>query len=190
MPVRLVPLALLFLAAAVVSLLTSVNPARGAKPGGTSAAYAVSDLGSPRYRNWSIYWSRAYEINEPDNQGSPVNQRMMDIIGWDDRGSAVWEAVANGVVVSRENQGTNLRVTAVNNHGLVVGTIGPSLFADVPGVGIVALPNSAGFSPAAVNNLGHVVSQQQQPGYEIVRLTASSCWQKLASRDLGFSCSL
>jgi len=25
---------------------------------------------------------------------------------------------------------------------------------------------------------------------EIVRLTASSCWQKLASRDLGFSCSL
>ena len=159
MPSRLVPLSLLLLAVTAVSTLTPANPARGAKPGGTPAAYAITDLGSPRYKNWHHYWGRAYGINKPDNQG------LMDIVGWDDLGSAVWEVGTNGGVVSRINLGTDMKVTAVNDNGLVVGTLGNDLFANVPGVGVVVLPESAGFSPAAVNNLGHVVSQQQQSGY-------------------------
>ena len=134
---RLVPLSLLLLAVTLVSTLTSVNLARGAKPGGTSAAYAITDLGSPRYRNWHHYWGRAYGINEPDNQG-------LNIIGWDDVGSAVWEVGANGVVVSRNNLAIDMKATAVNDDGLIVGTLGNSLFANVPGVGVVVLPGSAG----------------------------------------------
>ena len=151
---RLVPLSLLLLAVTLVSTLTSVNLARGAKPGGTSAAYAITDLGSPRYRNWHLYWSRAYEINEPDNQG------LMDIIGWDDlgSGSAIWEVRTNGVVVSRTNLATGTKVTAVNDNGLIVGQLGNDLFANVPNVGVVVLPQSADFFPAAVNNSGQVVS--------------------------------
>ena len=165
---RLVSLSFLFFAATGVSMLTSVNLARGDKPAGTTtttttttttpAAYAITDLGSPRYRNWHHYWGRAYGINEPDSQG-------LNIIGWDDVGSAVWEVGANGVVVSRNNLAIDMKATAVNDNGLIVGTLGNSLFANVPGVGVVVLPGSAGFSPAAVNNLGHVVSQQQQSGY-------------------------
>jgi probable HAF family extracellular repeat protein len=157
---RLVSFSFLFLAGTLVSTLTSVNLARGDKPGGTNtpAAYAVTDLGSPRYRNWHHYWGRAYGINEPDNQG-------LNIIGWDDVGSAVWQVGANGGVGSRSNLAIDMKATAVNDNGLIVGTLGNSLFANVPGVGVVGLPGSAGFSPAAVNNLGHVVSQQQQAGY-------------------------
>ena len=151
---RLVPLSLLLLAVTLVSTLTSVNLARGAKPGGTSAAYAITDLGSPRYRNWHLYWSRAYGINEPDNQG------LMDIIGWDDlgSGSAIWEVRTNGVVVSRTNLATGTKVTAVNDNGLIVGQLGNDLFANVPNFGVVVLPQSTDFFPAAVNNFGHVVS--------------------------------
>jgi len=135
-----------------------VRPTLADKPGGTLAAYAVTDLGAPRYRNWSYYWGRAYGINEP-------NLGQIDIVGWDDVGSAKWKVGANGVVVSRQNLVIGMKDTAVNDNGLIVGTIDNHLFAEIPGVGIVVLPGSAGFSPAAVNNLGHVVSQQQLPGY-------------------------
>ena len=141
---RLVSLSFLFLAATVVSMLTSVNIARGDKPGGTTttAAYAVTDLGSPRYRNWHHYWGRIYGINEPDNQG-------LNIIGWDDVGSAVWEVGANGGVVSRNNLAIDMKATAVNDNGLIVGALGNYLFANVPGVGVVVLPGSAGLRTTA-----------------------------------------
>ena len=58
-----------------------------------------------------------------------------------------------------------MQLTAVNDSGLIVGALDNHLFANVPGVGMVELPGSAGFFPAAVNNLGRVVSQQQQSGY-------------------------
>ena len=139
---------------------TSGNLARGAKPGvPAAAAYTITDLGSPRYRNWHLYWSKAYGINKPDNQG------LMDVIGWDTVGSAVWEARANGGVISRNNLAANIKVTGVNDNGLTVGSLDSHLFANVPGVGVVELPGSDGFFPASVNNLGHVVSQQQQGGY-------------------------
>jgi probable HAF family extracellular repeat protein len=54
-----------------------------------------------------------------------------------------------------------MSATAVNDHGLIVGRFGDNLYADVPEVGMVLLPESAGFSPAAVNNLGHVVAQSE-----------------------------
>jgi len=161
MPLRFVSLSFLLLAVTVGPTLTSGNLARGAKPGGTTAAaYAITDLGSPRYRNWGIYWSRAYGINEPDYQG------LMDVIGWDDRGSAIWEVRSNGGVVNRNNLGMSMKVTAVNDNGLmIVGAFDTHLSAIVPGVGVIDLPGSAGFFPAAVNNLGHIVSQQQMFGY-------------------------
>src|SRR5689334_13074528 len=56
---------LLAVAALVGAGTILVGPIRAAKPVATSVPYAISDLGSPRYRNWSIYWSRAYGINEP-----------------------------------------------------------------------------------------------------------------------------
>lgn len=159
---RPVSLSFLFLTATVVSVLTSVNLARGDKPAGTTtttpAAYAITDLGSPRYRNWHHYWGRAYGINEPDSHG-------LNIIGWDNQGSAEWQVAANGGGVSRSNLGIDMKATAVNDNGLIVGTLGNFLFANVPRVGVVVLPGFAGFFPAAVNNLGHVVSQQQQSGY-------------------------
>jgi probable HAF family extracellular repeat protein len=165
---RLVPLSLLLLAATVVSTLTSVKLASAAKPGGTPAAYAIVDLGSPRYRNYD-YWRKAYGINLPDNQG------LMDIIGWEingpsERGSTIWEVRANGSVVNRIDLGTNVKHIAVNDNGLIIGLLDsfPSygLFAMVPGVGVVNLPGSAGFFTAAVNNSGRIVAQQHQAGYQ------------------------
>jgi probable HAF family extracellular repeat protein len=160
MPSRFVSLSCLVLIATLAMALTPQNRARGAKPGGTTAAaFAISDLGSPRYRNWHLYWSKAYGINQPENQG------LMDVIGWDTAGSAVWEARTNGGIVSRNNLAANMRVTGVNDHGVTVGALDSHLFANIPGVGVVELPESAGFFPASVNNLGHVVSQEQLSGY-------------------------
>ncbi len=139
----------------VASTLTSVNFARGGKPSPAPAPYSITDLGSPRYSNRHLLWRRAYEINEPDNQG------LMDIIGWDGFGSAVWGVSASGGVVSRDNLAADMKVTAVNDNGLIVGRFGDYeyLFANVPGVGMVVLPGSELFNHAAVNNLGRVVAQ-------------------------------
>jgi probable HAF family extracellular repeat protein len=160
MPARHVPLSLLLLAVIVVSTLTTVNFARGARPGGTTAApYAITDLGSPGYSQVG-YWSKAYGINEPDNLG------VTNVIGWDYpagfvRESTIWEVLANGDV-PRTTLGAIMKVTAVNDHGLmIVGAFDTHLSAIVPGVGAIDLPGSAGFFPAAVNNLGHIVAQQQ-----------------------------
>jgi probable HAF family extracellular repeat protein len=145
---------MLLLAATIGSALLSMNVAVGGKPTVTPAAYSVTDLGAPRYSNRTRFWRKAYDINEPDNQG------LMDIIGWDNQGSAEWLIHAMGDVVSRVNLPAN-RVTSVNDNGLVVGHFDNSLglYANVPGVGTVVLPESDGYSPAAVNNLGHVVAQ-------------------------------
>lgn len=148
----------LLLAAAVAATLLPANLARGGKVVATPAPYAITDLGSPRYRNWSIYWQRAYGINEPDEHN------LIDIVGWDDKGSATWEVTALGGVIRRNNLATDVRLTAINDDGLSVGTVGDRLFANVPDVGLVELPGSTGFTPAAVNNLGHVVAQHRISG--------------------------
>jgi hypothetical protein len=85
----------------------------------------------------------------------------MDVVGWDNQGSAIWEVTANGGVVSRTNLAIATTATAVNDHGLIVGRFDNNLYANVPDVGMVVLPASTGFSPAAVNNLGHAVAQTE-----------------------------
>lgn len=158
---RFIPLTLLIVATTVAMALTAQNRARGAKPGvPTAAAYAITDLGSPWYRNGG-YFSRAYGINMPDNQG------VMDVIGWDynagfDRQSTIWEVGANGGINNRNNLAANMKVTAVNDNGvMIVGAIDTHLSAILPGGGVIDLPESTGFFPAAINNLGHIVAQQQ-----------------------------
>jgi probable HAF family extracellular repeat protein len=143
-----------------------VGPIRAAKPVPTPVPYTISDLGSPRYRNWSIYWSRAYGINEPTAD-------VVNIVGGElNRGSTEWKVRASGVLVSRNDLAPDIVITAVNNNGLTVGTVSNggafppiSLFANVPGVGIVFLPGSAEYSPAAVNDRGQVVAQKMVSGY-------------------------
>jgi probable HAF family extracellular repeat protein len=159
---------LLMLAALTCAGLILVGPIRAAKPTPVpTAAYTITDLGAPRYRNWSIYWSRAYGINEPTTD---VTNGVMDIVGGEyGRGSTEWTARASGVLASRNDLGLDIVVTAVNDSGLTVGTVGAfpplCLFANVPGVGMVFLPDSAEFSPAAVNNHGQVVAQKMVRGY-------------------------
>jgi probable HAF family extracellular repeat protein len=113
-----------------------------------------------------MYWGRSYGINEPTTADG-----VMDIVGSEfDKGSTQWKARASGVVVTRKDLAPDIVITAVNDSGLTVATVGTfadglSLLAVLPDGNPVLLPESDDYYPSAVNNRGQVVAQQQERGY-------------------------